>query len=173
MGAEEMSSHAQIVSALIDQVPRLSLTSRAFYNDVLGEYEEYITKLFGYDKVLPMNTGVEGGETAIKLARLARCIACQWYHCMCNQTSRQEISNSVREGSVFMQLCVHRRWGYDVKGVPKNQAKVLFAADNFWGRTLAAISSSTGIYWLSCPPAYTAHTSHLETAMGSILLWQK
>ncbi|KAK9918107.1 hypothetical protein WJX75_001364 [Coccomyxa subellipsoidea] len=96
--------HPKIVSALIDQVPRLSLTSRAFYNDVLGEYEEYITKLFGYDKVLPMNTGVEGGETAIKLAR---------------------------------------RWGYDVKGVPKNQAKVLFAADNFWGRTLAAISSST------------------------------
>ncbi|EIE19712.1 ornithine transaminase [Coccomyxa subellipsoidea C-169] len=96
--------HPKIVSALIDQVPRLSLTSRAFYNDVLGEYEEYITKLFGYDKVLPMNTGVEGGETAIKLAR---------------------------------------RWGYDVKGVPKNQAKVLFAEDNFWGRTLAAISSST------------------------------
>ena len=60
---------AQIVKALIDQVPHLSLTSRAFYNDVLGEYEEYITKLFGYDKVLPMNTGVEGGETAVKLAR--------------------------------------------------------------------------------------------------------
>ena len=61
----------QIVKALIDQVPHLSLTSRAFYNDVLGEYEEYITKLFGYDKVLPMNTGVEGGETAVKLARYA------------------------------------------------------------------------------------------------------
>lgn len=59
----------QIVNALIDQVQTLSLTSRAFYNDVLGEYEEYITKLFGYDKVLPMNTGVEGGETACKLAR--------------------------------------------------------------------------------------------------------
>lgn len=59
----------QIVKALTDQVPQLSLTSRAFYNDVLGEYEEYITKLFGYDKVLPMNTGVEGGETAVKLAR--------------------------------------------------------------------------------------------------------
>jgi len=54
---------------LIDQVQTLSLTSRAFYNDVLGQYEEYITKLFGYDKVLPMNTGVEGGETAVKLAR--------------------------------------------------------------------------------------------------------
>lgn len=61
----------QIVAALIDQVQTLSLTSRAFYNDVLGEYEEYITRLFGYDKVLPMNTGVEGGETAIKLARCA------------------------------------------------------------------------------------------------------
>lgn len=59
----------QIVKALIDQIQTLSLTSRAFYNDVLGEYEEYITKLFGYDKVLPMNTGVEGGETACKLAR--------------------------------------------------------------------------------------------------------
>lgn len=59
----------QIVEALLEQVPRLSLTSRAFYNDVLGEYEEYITTLFGYDKVLPMNTGVEGGETAVKLAR--------------------------------------------------------------------------------------------------------
>lgn len=59
----------QIVKALIDQVQTLSLTSRAFYNDVLGQYEEYITKLFGYDKVLPMNTGVEGGETACKLAR--------------------------------------------------------------------------------------------------------
>ena len=56
----------------MDQVQTLSLTSRAFYNDVLGEYEEYITGLFGYDKVLPMNTGVEGGETAVKLARCDR-----------------------------------------------------------------------------------------------------
>lgn len=96
--------HPRIVQALVDQARVLGLTSRAFYNDVLGEYEEYITKLFGYDKILPMNTGVEGGETAIKLAR---------------------------------------RWGYDVKGVPQNQAKVLFAAGNFWGRTLSAISTST------------------------------
>lgn len=59
----------QIVEALIEQAKLLSLTSRAFYNDVLGQYEKYITRLFGYDKVLPMNTGVEGGETAIKLAR--------------------------------------------------------------------------------------------------------
>uniref|UniRef100_A0A7S3QKE3 Ornithine aminotransferase n=1 Tax=Dunaliella tertiolecta TaxID=3047 RepID=A0A7S3QKE3_DUNTE len=97
-------SHPKILKALVDQVSKLALTSRAFYNDALGEYEEYITRLFGYDKVLPMNTGVEAGETAIKLAR---------------------------------------RWGYDVKGVPKNQAKVLFAAGNFWGRTTSAISSST------------------------------
>ncbi|KAF5835863.1 ornithine transaminase [Dunaliella salina] len=96
--------HPKILKALIEQVSKLALTSRAFYNDALGEYEEYITRLFGYDKVLPMNTGVEAGETAIKLAR---------------------------------------RWGYDVKGVPKNQAKVLFAAGNFWGRTTSAISSST------------------------------
>ena len=60
---------------MIDQVKTLSLTSRAFYNDVLGEYEEYITRLFGYDKVLPMNTGVEACETAVKLARCARTIA--------------------------------------------------------------------------------------------------
>lgn len=59
----------QITQALLDQISIITLTSRAFYNDVLGEYEEYITKLFGYDKVLPMNTGVEAGETAIKLAR--------------------------------------------------------------------------------------------------------
>ncbi|KXZ48305.1 hypothetical protein GPECTOR_29g8 [Gonium pectorale] len=96
--------HPKIVAALTDQAKKLTLTSRAFFNDVLGEYEEYITRLFGYDKVLPMNTGVEGGETAIKLAR---------------------------------------RWGYDVKGVPSNCAKVLFARGNFWGRTMSAISSST------------------------------
>ena len=71
-----MLSHAiilqcslQIIQALVDQVQTLALTSRAFYNDILGTYEEYITKLFKYDKVLPMNTGGEGGETACKLAR--------------------------------------------------------------------------------------------------------
>ncbi|CAC5405988.1 rocD [Mytilus coruscus] len=96
--------HPKIVKALNDQASKLTLTSRAFYNDVLGEFEEYITKLFKYDKVLPMNTGVEGGETACKLAR---------------------------------------KWAYNVKKVPDNQAKIIFAAGNFWGRTLAAISSST------------------------------
>ena len=61
--------HPKIVKALNDQASELTLTSRAFHNNVLGSYEKYITKLFGYDKVLPMNTGVEGGETANKLAR--------------------------------------------------------------------------------------------------------
>ncbi len=95
--------HPKILKALTDQASRLTLTSRAFHNDVLGKYEQFITTLFGYDKVLPMNTGVEGGETANKLAR---------------------------------------KWGYEHKGIPENQAKIIFAKGNFWGRTLAAISSS-------------------------------
>ena len=95
--------HPRILKALTDQASRLTLTSRAFHNDVLGEYEQFITTLFGYDKVLPMNTGVEGGETDNKLAR---------------------------------------KWGYEHKGIPENQAKIIFAKGNFWGRTLAAISSS-------------------------------
>jgi ornithine--oxo-acid transaminase len=96
--------HPKIIKALVEQASILTLTSRAFYNNVLGEYEKYITELFGYDKVLPMNTGVEGGETAVKLAR---------------------------------------KWAYTVKRIPDNKAKIVFAEGNFWGRTLAAISSST------------------------------
>ncbi len=96
--------HPRIVGALTEQAQRLTLTSRAFYNDMLGRFEHYITEYFGYDRVLPANTGVEGGETAVKLTR---------------------------------------KWAYLVKGVPTNQAKIVFAAGNFWGRTLAAISSST------------------------------
>ncbi len=96
--------HPRILQALTEQAKRLTLTSRAFYNSVLGEYEKFITDYFGYDKVLPMNTGVEGGETAIKLAR---------------------------------------KWAYTVKGIPQYEAKIIFAEGNFWGRTLAAISSST------------------------------
>lgn len=96
--------HPRIIQALVKQAQKLTLTSRAFHSNLLGEYAEFITRYFGYDKVLPMNTGVEGGETAIKLAR---------------------------------------RWAYDKKGVPENQAKVIFARGNFWGRTMAAISSST------------------------------
>lgn len=61
--------HPKIVNTMIEQAQTLTLTSRAFYNNALGEYEKYITELFGYDKVLPMNTGVEGDETAVKLAR--------------------------------------------------------------------------------------------------------
>lgn len=96
--------HPHILNAMIQQAQKLTLTSRAFYNDQLGVYEKYITELLGYDKVLPMNTGVEGGETAIKLAK---------------------------------------RWGYAVKGIEENQARIVFAKDNFWGRTQAAISAST------------------------------
>ena len=96
--------HPRIVNALKEQATQLTLTSRAFHNDVLGPYEKFITEYFGYDKVLPMNTGVEGGETAVKLCR---------------------------------------KWAYEVKGVPINQAKIVFVTGNFWGRTLAAISAST------------------------------
>ncbi|CAF0773561.1 unnamed protein product [Adineta steineri] len=96
--------HPKILEALKKQAETITLTSRAFHNDILGEFEQYACELFGYEKLLPMNTGVEGGETAIKLAR---------------------------------------KWGYNVKGIPKNKAVVLFAENNFWGRTLAAVSSST------------------------------
>ncbi|CAM9138405.1 unnamed protein product, partial [Phaeothamnion confervicola] len=96
--------HPRIIEALVTQAQALTLTSRAFYSDALGEYAEFVTNFFGYERVLPMNTGVEAGETAVKLAR---------------------------------------RWGYDVKGVPDGQARILFAENNFWGRTMAAISSST------------------------------
>ena len=95
--------HPTIINALIEQSKKLTLTSRAFYNSKLGEYEKFMCDLFGYDKVLPMNTGVEGGETANKLAR---------------------------------------KWGYLKKGIEENKARIIFAKGNFWGRTLAAISSS-------------------------------
>ncbi|MFN5361047.1 MAG: ornithine--oxo-acid transaminase [Bacteroidota bacterium] len=95
--------HPTIIASLQTQAARLTLTSRAFHNNLLGQYEAYITRLFGYEKILPMNTGVEGGETAIKLAR---------------------------------------RWAYTKKSVPDNEAIIVFVEGNFWGRTLAAISSS-------------------------------
>ena len=95
--------HPKIISALEHQAKVLTLTSRAFHNNVLGRYEDYVAGLFGYDKVLPMNTGVEGGETANKLAR---------------------------------------KWGYLKKGIKKDKARIIFANGNFWGRTLAAISTS-------------------------------
>lgn len=96
--------HPRIVSALTEQAQRLTLTSRAFYSDKLGECEKYLSDYFGYDKALLMNSGVEGGETALKLTR---------------------------------------KWAYKVKGIPDGQAKTVYAAGNFWGRTLAAISAST------------------------------
>ena len=96
--------HPKIISALVNQSNKLTLTSRAFHNNILGKYEKFITEFFGYDKVLPMNTGVEGGETAVKLAR---------------------------------------KWGYEVKKIANDSAKIIFVEGNFWGRTLGAISSST------------------------------
>lgn len=96
--------HPSIIATLQEQATQLTLTSRAFHNNLLGAYAQYITQLFGFQKVLPMNTGVEGGETAIKLAR---------------------------------------RWAYTRKGVPENEAIIVFVEGNFWGRTLAAISSSS------------------------------
>lgn len=85
--------HPKIIRALIDQAQKLTLTSRAFFNDCLGEYEEYITGLLGYDKVLPMNTGVEGGETAVKLARWG---LRGWCGCVC-------------KGGCAWCVCVRRR----------------------------------------------------------------
>jgi ornithine--oxo-acid transaminase len=102
--------HPRLVRAMIDQASKLTITSRAFYNNLLGPFEQYITELFGFDRVLMMNSGVEAGESALKLAR---------------------------------------RWGYRVKGIEKNKAKIVFAHGNFWGRTLSAISSS------SDPSSYT------------------
>jgi ornithine--oxo-acid transaminase len=96
--------HPKIIQAMVEQVQRLTLTSRAFYNDKLGEAEKVVCELFGYDKVLFMNSGAEAGETAIKLTR---------------------------------------KWGYQVKGIAPNQAKIIFCAHNFHGRTLAIISAST------------------------------
>ncbi len=102
--------HPKIIATLINQAQRLTLTSRAFHNDQFAEYSRYITSYFGYDKVLPMNTGVEAVETSIKLAR---------------------------------------RWGYDVKGIPENKARIIVFENNFHGRTSTVISFS------SDPSSYT------------------
>ena len=95
--------HPKIVEAMTEQAQKLALTSRAFYNNVLCEWEEYITKYFGYDKVLPMNSGAEADETALKLCR---------------------------------------RWGYDVKGIPADQAKIIVCDNNFHGRTITIVTLS-------------------------------
>ena len=96
--------HPKIIKALTDQAKDLTLTSRAFYSSVLGEFEEYMTNYFGYDKVLPMNTGAEADETALKLCR---------------------------------------KWAYEKKGIPENEAKIIVCANNFHGRTITIISMST------------------------------
>ncbi len=95
--------HPKIVGAMLEQAQKLTLTSRAFYNDKLGNYEEYVTKYFGFDKVLPMNTGAEAVETALKVCR---------------------------------------KWAYEVKGIPENQAQVIVCENNFHGRTTTIISFS-------------------------------
>lgn len=95
--------HPYIYKALKKQASKLTLTSRALYNNKIGDFSEKICKLLNYDKILMMNTGVEGGETAIKIARV---------------------------------------WGYKKKNIEKNKAVNLFCKNNFWGRTLAACSSS-------------------------------
>jgi ornithine--oxo-acid transaminase len=96
--------HPKIVGALTEQASKLTLTSRAFYNSLLGEFEEYITRYFGYDKVLPMNSGAEGDETALKLCR---------------------------------------KWAYEKKGIPENEARIIVCEGNFHGRTITIISMST------------------------------
>ena len=95
--------HPKIIGALNDQSQTLTLTSRAFYNDVLGEYETYVTKTFGFDKVLPMNTGAEAVETALKICR---------------------------------------KWAYEVKKIPENQAVIIVCDGNFHGRTTTIVSFS-------------------------------
>jgi ornithine--oxo-acid transaminase len=96
--------HPKIVKAMVEQAGKLALTSRAFYNNVLGEWEEFMTNLFGYDKILPMNSGAEGDETALKLIR---------------------------------------KWGYKVKGIPENKARIIVCDGNFHGRTITIVSMSS------------------------------
>ena len=96
--------HLEIVAAMKQQLERLTLTSRGFYNDMLGPYAAYITAYFGYEKMLPMTTGVEAVESSIKIAR---------------------------------------KWGYEKKGVPDGEAKVVVCANNFHGRTTTVVSFST------------------------------
>lgn len=96
--------HPRIIAKLTEQAQKLTLTSRAFHSAALGSFEQFITDLFGYDKVLMMNTGVEAVETALKICR---------------------------------------KWAYEKKGVPEGKAKIIFASENFHGRTLGVISAST------------------------------
>ena len=95
--------HPKIVGAMVNQAQTLTLTSRAFYNDKLGEYEKFATEFFGYDKLLPMNTGAEAVETGLKLCR---------------------------------------KWAYEKKGIPENEAQIIVCKNNFHGRTTTIISFS-------------------------------
>ena len=95
--------HPKIVDAMVHQAKTLSLTSRAFYNDMLGKFEKFATELFGFDKLLPMNTGAEAVETALKICR---------------------------------------KWAYEVKGIPENEAQIIVCENNFHGRTTTIISFS-------------------------------
>ncbi|HIB47772.1 MAG TPA: ornithine--oxo-acid transaminase [Flavobacteriaceae bacterium] len=95
--------HPKIVNAMHEQAKTLSLTSRAFYNDILGKYEKYASEYFNFDKLLPMNTGAEAVETALKICR---------------------------------------RWAYEVKGIPENEADIVVCENNFHGRTTTIISFS-------------------------------
>jgi len=95
--------HPNIIKAAKNQMNKLTLTSRAYHNNKMGDFCEKLAKTFRYDKVLLMNGGVESGEAAIKIAR---------------------------------------KWGYEKKGVPENEAQNVFFNNNFWGRSLAACSSS-------------------------------
>jgi ornithine--oxo-acid transaminase len=95
--------HPKIIDALVNQAKKLTLTSRAFFNDQLGPYEEFLTNYFGFDKVLPMNTGAEAVETAIKICR---------------------------------------KWAYEKKGIPENEAQIIVCDGNFHGRTTTIISFS-------------------------------
>ena len=95
--------HPAIVGAMTKQAEVLTLTSRAFHNDMLGRYEKYATEYFGFDKLLPMNTGAEAVETAIKIAR---------------------------------------KWAYEEKGVPEQDAQIIVCENNFHGRTTTIISFS-------------------------------
>ncbi len=96
--------HPKIVKALTEQASKLALTSRAFYNNTLGEWEELMSHQFGYDKMLPMNSGAEADETALKLTR---------------------------------------KWGYKVKGIPQNEARIVVCNGNFHGRTITIVSMSS------------------------------
>ena len=167
-------AHPRIVAAMAKQAQTLGLVSRAFTHASFGDYAEYITTLFGYDKaraarsgrlcswaprrvsgvplracsraaaqVLPANTGVETGETAVKLCR-RWCAPRRWALAASADVAPTSIPRRVPSADAAAATSIPRdRRGYDVKGIPANKAKVVFCAGNFWGRTIGAISAST------------------------------